>query len=876
MSDQNKSRNKAAGVKSIFIDNDTTIFTSFGKGPKANIEKKIKDNKIIAINNPGEFDIEEGDFVYYVKGKNKINSEPTRIDKNAESKTKIKYIKREKYKEMYQISKKEVGVDQIRIKAKLEKLFFNKTYNDNIKIQIAYNILDIKKIMIPHVNNIIYSLTNLTRNNKKYKDFIGEIKVFKKEKKDGYEDFYNRIKDHMCYYPLILTKKNKGKFISKNKDETYDVLRMLGAVRQFLFHGDSINLFNKEVYNSIPNSFIDEMYNDKIKEINKSFIEQNIKFNFKTFKQIYKKRDFSDIVREYYNFAILSEGRNVGVSIKKLRENMLEFTNAVEMNDCKYDKVRRKIYLFMDFAIFLEIKDNADVLEEMIYLLRATEKKEDKEDIYRKNAEFFWAKIENTILNSLVNELNEEAIKKAQKKEMNKEDIERINDVIVSNENICFFSKIVFFLNFFLEPKEINDLTSNLINKFENIASLINVNNVIHNNFKEDSIDDFFGMLNNKFKIESKDKIEVMERLEFAKGFELFDNSKDIANQLRFIKGISKKGFVLKETERLFIDAAQILGVEVQEGARKSDIIEKTYNIIVKKDLRNFMLNNVINSKKFLYLIRHADPQKIRSLAKNKIIIEYVLKTIEDKQISRYYKLISDNVDLSKEMQIKEITDAISHIHFDDYRNVRTDVKEETPAYFDREKKKRIIGLYLTVLYLAYKNLIYVNSRYVTAFYCFERDNKMFFPEQKQKDLYFNLKKQKRLVNYFIENRFISYKYKLILESNLKPLDNFKYFKEYRNKIVHLNILNNLDLYIDGIKKVTSYFALFHYMNQKGLCSNSNIDDIPPKLREIDKYGSYSKDFLHMINAPFGYNIPRYKNLSIECLFDRDREKVKE
>ena len=34
------------------------------------------------------------------------------------------------------------------------------------------------------------------------------------------------------------------------------------------------------------------------------------------------------------------------------------------------------------------------------------------------------------------------------------------------------------------------------------------------------------------------------------------------------------------------------------------------------------------------------------------------------------------------------------------------------------------------------------------------------------------------------------------------------------------------------------------------------------------KFGNYCKDFVKALNVPFAYNLPRYKNLSINELFD--------
>ena len=36
------------------------------------------------------------------------------------------------------------------------------------------------------------------------------------------------------------------------------------------------------------------------------------------------------------------------------------------------------------------------------------------------------------------------------------------------------------------------------------------------------------------------------------------------------------------------------------------------------------------------------------------------------------------------------------------------------------------------------------------------------------------------------------------------------------------------------------------------------------------KHGTYCKDFVKALNVPFAYNLPRYKNLSINELFDQN------
>lgn len=56
----------------------------------------------------------------------------------------------------------QVGEDYLGLKATLEKEFFGKEFpNDNVRIQMIHNILDIQKILGLYVNDIIYCVNNL-------------------------------------------------------------------------------------------------------------------------------------------------------------------------------------------------------------------------------------------------------------------------------------------------------------------------------------------------------------------------------------------------------------------------------------------------------------------------------------------------------------------------------------------------------------------------------------------------------------------------------------------------------------------------------------------------------------------------------------------
>ena len=103
----------------------------------------------------------------------------------------------------------------------------------------------------------------------------------------------------------------------------------------------------------------------------------------------------------------------------------------------------------------------------------------------------------------------------------------------------------------------------------------------------------------------------------------------------------------------------------------------------------------------------------------------------------------------------------------------------------------------------------------------------------------------------------------------------------FRNNVAHLNVIRNSAKWMDGIREVHSYFELYHYMMQKclleGQKKNSGKErNVEPNERtkgyfsKVEKYGTYCKDFVKALNVPFAYNLPRFKNLSINELFDQN------
>ncbi len=111
--------------------------------------------------------------------------------------------------------------------------------------------------------------------------------------------------------------------------------------------------------------------------------------------------------------------------------------------------------------------------------------------------------------------------------------------------------------------------------------------------------------------------------------------------------------------------------------------------------------------------------------------------------------------------------------------------------------------------------------------------------------------------------------------------------REFRNCVDHLSAIRKADEYVKDLKEVTSYYQIYHYIVQRYLkdqyafkttdeykAVNPDVVYKNPKTLEffgnVERFGTYSKDFVKALNVPFAYNLPRYKNLSIDALFDKN------
>lgn len=867
--EKKKSSVKAAGMKSILVSENKMYITSFGKGNSAVLEYEVDNNNYnkTQLSSEGNSNIELGDV-------NEVNitfSSKHGLESGVEISTSNPTHRSGE--------SSPVRWDMLGLKSELEKRFFGKTFDDNIHIQLIYNILDIEKILAVYVTNIVYALNNmLGEGDESNYDFMGYLSTFNTYKvftnPNGStlsDDKKENIRKSLSKFNALLKTKRLGYFgleepktkdtnaLEAYKKRVYYMLAIVGQIRQCVFH-DLSEHSEYDLYSFIDNSkkvyrecreTLDYLVDERFDSINKGFIQGN-KVNISLLIDMMKGYEADDIIRLYYDFIVLKSQKNLGFSIKKLREKMLD-EYGFRFKDKQYDSVRSKMYKLMDFLLFCNYYRN-DVAagEALVRKLRFSMTDDEKEGIYADEAAKLWGKFRNDFEN-IADHMNGDVIKELGKADMDFD--EKILDSEKKNaSDLLYFSKMIYMLTYFLDGKEINDLLTTLISKFDNIKEFLKI-------MKSSAVD-----------------VEC----ELTAGYKLFNDSQRITNELFIVKNIAsmrKPAASAKLT--MFRDALTILGIDDKiTDDRISEILKLKEKGKGIHGLRNFITNNVIESSRFVYLIKYANAQKIREVAENEKVVMFVLGGIPDTQIERYYKSCVEFPDMNSSLEAKrsELARMIKNIRFDDFKNVKQQAKgRENVA---KERAKAVIGLYLTVMYLLVKNLVNVNARYVIAIHCLERDfglYKEIIPELASK----NLKNDYRILSQTLcelcdksPNLFLKKNKRLrkCVEVDINNADS-SMTRKYRNCIAHLTVVRELKEYIGDIRTVDSYFSIYHYVMQRCITKREDDTKQEEKIKYEDdllKNHGYTKDFVKALNSPFGYNIPRFKNLSIEQLFDRN------
>ena len=829
-----------------------------------------------------------------------------------------------------------LGQDKLGLKAAFEKEFFGKEFpGSNVHIQLAHNILDIQKILGLYINDVLFTINNLQTSgdaNNLYDrcDLTEDVLSVSFNK-----EVLPRLRPYMAFFgdafkiPKKKRSDNSGqeKSLSQDDCDTYNlnVLKTLSAMRRWTAHWgvtERHNMRRKYPFfnaNKSGNkllegtgakwSVVEDNYQTKIDRINKGF-RDNSKLNVKILYRIlrlHNESDKKDLVQDYYDFSILKQGKNLGVNITKLRENIIDKFYP-ELRDKICDPHRSKIHTIADYVIYRKLKASPEIVAQTVSRLQYAANENQKVHVYKNLASSLWTQLED-VLEPFFKEMHCESPRCVRDKSTDDIPQAWIDSVMIKANNGIPFVMLLSLLCNFLEGKQINELLTAYIHKFENIQSFI----------------DTLAQLG-----------EPVEFVETYSAFNSMDNqfAKNVASQLRILASIGKMNPDMNEAKKqLYIAAIQTLGAtddQVSDAFIEKHVLpdksKENYETIKKSanPFRNFIANNVIESRRFQYLVRYSKPKTVRAMMNNAAIVRYALSRLPEKQIDAYYERTTSahpNAKMDEKLDVlaRTVTGLTFQTVFDNKLGIVRDPKNKPEEV---ERLKAQINLYLTVAYVAIKQLVKINARYFIAYQIFERDlqvmqtkvddestkllSKHFieFKDEKGKEYqtkYFGL------INYFLEqdenlfNEVGKWKssdkatwYAHVNET--KKLRHF--FPEWhrhlknevkesleisdtgflptavRNITEHLAVLSYIHEFVDLFHKnvssvpMTSYFELYHFLMQSRLhqVKGLNLD----KYSKDNQNGVVDSRLVHIAYVPLGYNLARYKNLTIEALFDED------
>ncbi len=159
-----------------------------------------------------------------------------------------------------------------------------------------------------------------------------------------------------------------------------------------------------------------------------------------------------------------------------------------------------------------------------------------------------------------------------------------------------------------------------------------------------------------------------------------------------------------------------------------------------------------------------------------------------------------------------------------------------------------------------------------------ERDRSLLFvPTEEEKN---DLGKFRKALYKHMETHRLHFpkKWREIYELQLLELEELgnapRLLAETRNSVMHLNVLATLEKYVAKFRAgnadpMRSYFELFHFVQQQYLAEKFD-------LSSFVRTTVPSLDLIKLLYMPFAYSLPRYKNLTVDALFDPDGEDGKE
>ena len=896
-----KTAPKRIGVKSaLAYGNGKLVVVSFGKGRFAEIVWKDGDPVPSA-------DASGPKFGFRVVGV----SDDVNFEQSSVKEAPLRAVMRNPAGALADVSRKEFMQDYLLLKDQYEGRFFGRTFaGENLRIQIVYQILNLQKTLGVFVNAALFCLNNLQRTGEPVteEDWKSDSPRGPLYGRRGYEvaealsDSFPLFGD--VFFPFPRRVRGSGPSYRDAIEWNVSVLRILGKLRRITgrwkyddFWSASSALrakFNDQLWKIIHWS-----YANRIRQVNASFFK-NSRVNLGILFELLDARTREErdaVVSLYYRFSIRQESKNIGLNLRKLRGIVFQRYFPYVSNP-EFDSYRTKLRLLADFLFYRYFlsANGAETLELGVSRLRMADENE-KENVYRELA-------------ASVMEANREQLERLFF--IRPDDFQRFRNVPINDGDLPGVAlecedaypavELVAFLCNFLDKKEINELVSSFADKLDAIQSFVDVGR------------------------------SLGEEMFFTKLYGVFNENDgaaagEIAEQLRVLLSIGKMKVDARLTARSFYEmAVRMFGFSAADQEEDELPVNVADSLFPRGDgplsrhvgaFRLFLLNNALKSCRFAYLARYVRPNAVRALMSNRKVVRFVLERLPANQLDEYVQRTLGPVrpGVLQERKIAALTEALSGFSFDRVSELESAVVDNEFRSKNRknvavERIKTLMRLYLTVAYVAVKNLVKANSRYYMGYAAFERDSsaieaklganefhKFCVPYRHSRtgdtvysDVFALLKgylsrdaqidaiEEETGTKSLKRRHFPNKRWRGILEKNLAFAETLdptgRTYQITRNEVTTFAVLRRLDLYVDQFcagpeEKMKSYFDLYHFIGQRSVLQSEKtrfFEPLNPFRAQVRTSPSY--DLVKCLFIPFGYSLPRYKTLTVEALFE--------
>lgn len=820
------------------------------------------------------------------------------------------------YPNQYTIHKKSSSINQWLV----QKYCPAQCIDSNLILQLIHNNEDFKKIIAL------------------YLDMVFSMKVFKGNRN---EDYISKIFNNMNAKEIIDKVKSVIDSIKKRpylfgfnpKDSASDQkiayhLKNISMLRNHIAHDSNDNLrIDSDVYASLT-----EQLDQFIEQENEKFTEQN-GHNLALISQFYPSWSDEEVVKNYHDYYFNMLDKNLGVNLRQIALLIREKNNIGQMLD---DDRRAKFNVVLKFYLYTWLKANQAKLDDYIQQLRQAQL-DDKDAIYQKIAQDIPANDINRLIKlcqQIDFQIKPTRFKRIPVKTINEQwdcrvlmiySLTKFLTIKETNELISALLNKIEAISNLLEIDRVLKLQAvDAIQPNQRFFASLPMPNKPIKQAKQTQpkqqpqskpangirgLAELRAQLQPSIAPSASPDNQSTQCQPVTTSLKSIDYER-IARQLTIVNRI-RSYHQPKHAEyhrQELIDAISLFWGS-DELCITDGIFDEEIKVLVNgstkpvsRKLKNILRNNVIKTKFFNYIIRYIEPKKVANLLHGNYGLALFL--VQQLTPSQLESLMNEYIELEDENQLvgqtprEELTE-MQKQRLEQYEHQLAMIFSEKNLFDvlresqNNGRKISFIKPYLTCIYLLIKNLNRINAYYLIAFAMYERDYRLsglpLFQYKKKDDPYFNTKMTEMILS---NNK----KYHQVFANldKIKQLDLADYqailsdqpqkglknlFKEYRNQVMHYNVVDyllNRDFHFPDQFEYRNYFRIYQWLLQNSLLDMEQSGEINTFTKvlsvhraNLTKYQCYSKDLTYQLNLLFAYNYARYKDLSDEHIFNR-------